>query len=200
MTRCLVTDRARLCGAGAPFEDVRRCLVRQARAAAGAGVELLQLRERDLETAGLAILARDLVRATRGTRTRVVINDRLDVALACGADGVHLRADSMPAAAVRRIAPSGFLVTRAVHRPEDAAAAGPVDYLVAGTVFATPSKPADTPCLGTGGLAAIVRAAGVPVLAIGGITAGRLEAVRLAGAAGVAGISLFIDSAVSDVT
>ena len=194
MIRCLVTDRRRLCGAQAAFDDVRRRLVRQVTEAVDARVDLIQLRERDLAAASLAILARDLVRATRGTATRVLVNDRLDVALACGADGVHLRADSMGADAVRRIAPAGFLVTRSVHRPDEAASAGAVDYLVAGTVFPSLSKADGTRVLGLDGLAAIVRAARVPVLAIGGMTADRVEAVQQAGAAGIAGIGLFMES------
>jgi thiamine-phosphate pyrophosphorylase len=192
--RCLVTDRRRLCGESAVFDEVRRRLLQQVREAVDAGVDLIQLREGDLPAAALADLARDFVAAARGTATRVLVNDRLDVALACGAGGVHLRADSMGADAVRRIAPPGFLVTRSVHRADEAARAGAVDYLVAGTVFASLSKPAGASLLGVDGLAAIVRAAGVPVLAIGGITTERIEAVRRAGAAGIAGIGLFVES------
>jgi thiamine-phosphate pyrophosphorylase len=187
MTICLVTDRRR----ADPLA--------QARAAAASGVDLIQVRERDLDASALAMLVRALVGAVRGVRTerrpdtptRVVVNDRLDVALACGADGVHLRADSMPAAAARRIAPPGFLVGRSVHSAREAATAGDVDYLVAGTVFSTSSKPDCTAPLGEDGLRRIVAAARAPVLAIGGVTVDACEAIARAGAAGIAAIGLF---------
>ena len=123
----------------------------------------------------------------------MVVNDRVDVALACGADGVHLRHDSVRADAVRTIAPAGFLVGRSVHSLAEAEGAGPVDYLIAGTVFPTPSKPAASPILGLDGLADVVQAVAVPVLAIGGITRERLDEVAAIGAAGAAGIGLFIE-------
>ena len=190
---CLVTDRRRLCPETVAFEAARRRLIDQAKWAVAANVDLIQVRERDLETADLARLVSDLVRVTRGSGTRVVVNDRLDVALACGADGVHLRHDSVRAETVRTIAPAGFLVGRSVHGLAEAVGAGPVDYLIAGTVFPTPSKPAATPILGLDGLADVVQAVAVPVLAIGGITRERLDEVAATGAAGAAGIGLFIE-------
>ena len=190
---CLVTDRRRLCPETVAFEAARRRLIDQAKWAVTSNVDLIQVRERDLETADLARLVSDLVRVSRGSGTRVVVNDRLDVALACGADGVHLRHDSVRAETVRTIAPAGFLVGRSVHGPAEAEGAGPVDYLIAGTVFPTPSKPAATPILGLDGLADVVQAVAVPVLAIGGITRERLDEVAATGAAGAAGIGLFIE-------
>src|SRR5438477_8105732 len=190
---CLVTDRHRLCAEPRGFEAARRRLIDQAKWAVRSNIDLIQVRERDLETAELARLVSDLVRVSRGSGTRVVVNDRLDVALACGADGVHLRHDSVRAETVRTIAPAGFLVGRSVHGRAEAEGAGPVDYLIAGTVFPTASKPSAMPLLGLGGLAAIVQAVAVPVLAIGGITRDRLDEVAAIGAAGVAGIRLFID-------
>jgi thiamine-phosphate pyrophosphorylase len=165
----------------------------QAKWAITSRVDLIQVRERDLEAADLARLVSDLMQLSRGSGTRVVVNDRVDVALACGADGVHLRHDSVRAEAVRTIAPAGFLVGRSVHGPAEAEGAGPVDYLIAGTVFPTPAKPADTQILGLDGLAEVVQAVAVPVLAIGGITRDRLDEVATTGAAGVAGIGLFIE-------
>ena len=192
MMICLVTDRRRLSGERATLADARHCLVAQARHAVTAGIHLVQLRERDLEAADLAVVARDLLDVTRGTPTRVVVNDRLDVALACGADGVHLRGDSIPVAAARRLAPEGFLIGRSVHSVDDAAQAAGADYLVAGTVFTTGSKPASHALLGLDGLRSIVSAARVPVLAIGGITEAVCGAVAGAGAAGIAAIGLFM--------
>lgn len=183
MIVCLVTDRR------------RADPVAQARLAADAGIDLIQVRERDLEAAPLAATVARILDAVRGTPTRVIVNDRLDVALACGAHGVHLRSDSIPVTAARTLAPPGFLIGRSVHAAAEAAhAAKGADYLIAGTVFATSSKPDLTPLLGVEGLRAIVTTAAVPVLAIGGVTMERLDAIAAAGAAGIAGISLFTAS------
>jgi thiamine-phosphate pyrophosphorylase len=189
---CLVTDRRRL-SPGAPFDAARNRLVEQAAWAVKSSIDLLQVRERDLPAIDLASLTDAILGSSRGSGTRIVVNDRLDVAIACGADGVHLRGDSMSAEAARRIAPSGFLIGRSVHDVAGARAAGPVDYLIAGTVFPTAGKAGDAPLLGLDGLADVVQAAGVPVLAIGGIDADKLDEVAATGAAGVAGIGFFID-------
>jgi len=191
---CLVTDRRRLAPAEASFDASRRCLVAQARHAVDAGIDLIQVRERDLEAAELAALVTDLVAVTRGTSTRVVVNDRLDVALACAADGVHLRADSIAVEAARRLAPHGFLIGRSIHGAAEAAQAAGADYVIAGTVFPTESKRAEQVLLGLDGLRAVVAAIPVPVLAIGGITEHRFEQVAGAGAGGIAAIGLFMGS------
>jgi thiamine-phosphate pyrophosphorylase len=183
VTICLVTDRW------------RADPLRQARWAAEAGVDLIQVRERDLEAAALAALVTDILAATRGTATRIIVNDRLDVAIACGAAGVHLRGDSMPVAAARRLASPGFLIGRSVHTVDDVERAAGADYLIAGTVFPTASKSGDPqhPVLGVEGLRAMVRAARAPVLAIGGITDERIVQINAAGAAGFAAIGLFAE-------
>jgi thiamine-phosphate pyrophosphorylase len=205
MIICLVTDRRRL-APGAPPAVSRERLVLQARSAVAAGIDLLQIRERDLDGGELAALVSAVLAATRGTRTRVVVNDRLDVALACGADGVHLRADSIAIAEARRIAPEGFLVGRSLHEPADVSANADADYLVAGTVFRSASKSADRLLLGAAGLRAVVAAAPavpqrrqtagfapgpLPVLAIGGVDDDRVEEIAATGAAGIAAIGLF---------
>ena len=185
---CLVTDRRQL---PAPEDD---SLVRLVAAAAACGVPLVQVRERGDSDRSILALVRRLVRAAEGSATKIVVNDRLDIALAAGAHGVHLRADSVPAACVRQLAPGGFLVGRSVHSAGEAADAGPVDYLVFGTVFGTPGKPADAPA-GLQPLAAAAAATAVPVLAIGGITTDNVQRVARSGAAGVAGIRLFAECA-----
>src|SRR5262249_59736682 len=111
---------------------------------------------------------------------------RVDSAPAGGAAGVHLRADSMSPGAVRTLAPPGFIIGRSVHTVEEALAATAADYLVAGTVWATPSKPAG-PLLGIAGFAAIAHAVGIPTLGIGGGTGRRAGALAGAGGAGAAG-------------
>ena len=185
---CLVTDRHRVRPAGTVS------LVRLASRAAAAGVDIIQVREPGLDDRQLAGLVRATVEAVAGTPARVVVNDRTDVALATGAHGVHLRADSVNAVPVRGLVPAGFLVGRSVHsRPEAVAAGRSVDYLVAGTVYATPSKPEGGPLLGLEGLREVVRAVDVPVLAIGGVGTDKVEDLAASGAAGVAAIGLFAD-------
>lgn len=194
MTRCLVTDRRRLCPEADSLSAALACVVEQARRAAAAGVDLIQIRERDLEAAALAALVAEVVAVTRGSVTRVVVNDRIDVALAAGADGVHLRGDSVPVEAARRLLAAPRLVGRSVHGIEEARSASGADYLIAGTVFSSASKPGAAELLGLDGLRAIVRATPIPVLAIGGIAADRIADVLATGAAGIAAIGLFIDS------
>ena len=118
MIRCLVTDRRRWCPDGGSLEAERRGLVEQARRAAADGVDLIQIRERDLEAADLVALVIEIVSATDGSTTRVVVNDRIDVALAANAAGAHLRADSVPVGAARRLLPPPLLVGRSVHSVE----------------------------------------------------------------------------------
>lgn len=163
-------------------------------ATACAGVDVIQLRERDVEAAMLMRRTRAAIDAVSGTAARVVVNDRLDVALAAGAAGVHLRGDSFAAARARSFAPDGFLVGRSVHSEEEAAeveAAGGCDYLIFGTVFASTHKPAGHQPSGLEALGRVCARVRVPVLAIGGITVENAALARAAGAAGVAGISLF---------
>jgi thiamine-phosphate pyrophosphorylase len=182
MMLCLVTDRR------------RRPPIDQAREAAEAGIDLIHIRERDLEARELSALVAGIVAATRGSKTRVVVNDRVDVAIACGADGVHLREDSIPAIRVRQAAPEGFLIGCSVHSPARAAAAARgADYVVAGTVFPTTSKPELTKLLGLEGLTAVATAVQTPVLAIGGMSLARVADVAAAGAGGIAAIGLFGD-------
>lgn len=180
MILCLVTDRR------------RRPVLDHCRDAVRAGVDLIQIREPGLESPELLSLTVKVVDMARDTPTRVVVNDRLDVALASGAHGVHLRGDSIPPDRARSMAPPGFLIGRSVHGADEAViAARDVDYMMAGTVFPTASKPGLRQHLGLAGLAAIVRAVPVPVLAIGGVSMERIEALAATGAAGMAGIGLF---------
>jgi thiamine-phosphate pyrophosphorylase len=194
---CLVTDRHRLCGADEPFEESRRRLLSLIDEAVSAGVDLVQVRERGLEAAQLADLVRAAMDVARRGATKVIVNDRLDVALACGADGVHLGSASFLPEDVRRVTPHKFLIGRSVHAVDEARRHAPfVDYVIAGTVFPTSSKPSETCWLGIAGLEAIVAAVRAPVLAIGGMTAGRVAEVASSGVAGIAAIGLFLPGAV----
>ena len=194
---CLVTDRRRLAARLGRSGEAQACLIEQVEAAAAAGVDLVHLRERDLPARALAQLASACVRAAAGTSTRIVVNDRMDVALAAGASGVHLRSDSIDSARVRAAVPAGFLVGRSVHGTQEAvteAARGAVDYLVLGTIFPTPSKAAGQPAIGPSALRHAAHSVSLPVLAIGGVTSATIPAVAGSGASGFAAIGWFIDA------
>jgi thiamine-phosphate diphosphorylase len=183
-----VTDRRR-------FDLSPSALVAHAARAARGGVHVIQVRERDLEGRALAALVADVVQAVSGTRTRVVVNDRADVAIAAGAHGVHLRGDSYPAARVRAIAPAGFIVGRSVHSDAEIdteSASGACDYLTFGTVFASAGKPGGHPVAGLEALRAACSRTALPVIAIGGVEESRLGDIERTGAAGFAAVGMFM--------
>jgi thiamine-phosphate diphosphorylase len=165
--------------------------------AISAGVDWIQIREKDLPVRVLLELSQWAARSA-GSTTKILVNDRLDVALASGAAGVHLGGEAVPVAEVARWrraghAPAGFLVGASCHQLPEALAAerDGADYLFFGPVFATPSKPAGAPPQGIERLAEICRSVRIPVLAIGGITATNAVECLRAGALGVAAIRLF---------
>jgi thiamine-phosphate pyrophosphorylase len=196
----LITDRRRLAARlGCDLGAVEEPLLAQVGAAAAAGVDLVQIREGDLPAAALAELTRRALTRVRGTATRVLVNDRADVALACHAHGVHLKATSMAPRRARQIAPRGWLIGASVHG-EDLDRAQGADYLIAGTLRPTPSKPAGVPLLGIDGLHRIAQAArSIPVLGIGGVGADDVPALKRAGAAGLAGIEAFLPTSAVDL-
>jgi thiamine-phosphate diphosphorylase len=200
VTLCLVTDRRRLGRAVSASPDRwGNLLILQIRSAIEAGVDLIQLRETDLAASDLFRLASTILEQVPGARTRLIVNERLDVALSAGAAGVHLRQASFAVGAARRIAPTDFLVGRSVHDVASASAASGADYLIAGTVLSTPSKAAPR-LLGWTGVREIVRVAGgVPVLGIGGLTAVSMPQLAASGAAGVAAIGAFIPDSDRDL-
>lgn len=163
---------------------------------AGGASVAVHLRARTLPTVRLLEVSEWLVSRGRETGSMAVVNDRLDVALAAGAGGVHLREDSLPAAEVRAVAERAAVesvrlkIGRSIHRPRQAATVtgDVVDYLVLGAVYATPSHPGRAP-LGPGAVADAVRLASVPVLAIGGITPATLSNVVADGAYGAVVLS-----------
>lgn len=192
----MITDRRRL------GERAGAALIRRVAAAARAGMHLIQIRERDMSDGELLTLVMQAVEAVRGTRTRILVNDRVDVAMVAGAHGVHLRADSAPARRVRRVAPPSFLIGRSVHTRDEISqvcAEGDVDYLLFGTVFETASKP-NLPQAGVAGLADAVDAAkGVPVLGVGGMTLDTVGQLHQTGCAGFAAIGQFADVPEHDI-
>ncbi|MEA2690838.1 MAG: thiamine-phosphate pyrophosphorylase [Acidobacteriota bacterium] len=158
---------------------------------AAAGVDGLMLREKDLDDRALYGLAR-LARSLFPPPARLLVNGRLDVALAAGADGVHLPADGVPVAPLRQRFGPRPLLGRSTHRVEEVVAAreAGADYVTFGPVYPTPGKERYGAPPGLGGLARAA-AAGIPVYALGGVTLERLDEVAAAGAAGAAGIRLF---------
>lgn len=181
----LVTDR-HLC----PRDD----LVERVALAVAAGVEMVELREKDLPAGELLALAGRLREVTAG-RALLVVNDRADVARACAADGVHLPEAGLTVAAARQIIGPEMLVGRSVHSAagaREAAEAG-ADYLIVGTIFPSPSKPEVAPA-GVALLEAVAAQVKVPFLAIGGVTAQNAASVIRAGAAGAAVISAILAS------
>lgn len=184
---CLVTDRRRLVAGPTSLEQVD-ALEGFLEEAVDAGVDIIQVRERDLDAGLLCRLVRRLTERATTRDVRVIVNDRADVALAAGAGGVHLRDDGPPAVKVRRLS-SSWLIGRSVHpgsRDEPNA-----DYLLFGTVFTTTSKPGAAPS-GLAPLNALASSVTQPVLAIGGVTPDRAAACRRAGAAGIAAIGAFL--------
>ena len=174
-----ITDRRSL-----PGGDLAGWLAR----VAAAGIDAVQIREKDLDDRSLWEIARS-ARALLPPTTRLLVNGRADIAVAAGADGVHLPSDGVPPAALRRRFGPGFLIglsTHAVEEVERARDEG-ADYATFGPVWETPGK---GPPTGTGALARAA-ASGLPVYALGGVTIERFSEVAAAGAAGVAAIRLF---------
>jgi thiamine-phosphate pyrophosphorylase len=183
----LVTDRTRT--AGRPLLEV----VEQA---LEGGVDAVQLREKDLPAGELFALARRCQELCRRHAARFLINDRIDVALAVGADGVHLPVDSFKPAEARRLLGTGALIGASAHSVAEAhaAMAAGADFIVFGPIYDTPSKRRFGPPVGLGALADAARTVALPVLAIGGITASRLPAVSRQGAHGIAVVSAVLEA------
>lgn len=178
-----ISDRASLPGElSAWFRELGR-----------AGVNALQIREKDLDDRSVYGLVR-LARSVLPHGVRLLVNGRVDLALAAGGDGAHLPADGVPLAPLRRRFGSGVLLGRSTHSVEEVEQAleEGADYVTFGPVYPTPSKERYGPPVG---IEALARAAavGVPVYALGGVTLVRFAEVAAAGAAGVAGIRLFQD-------
>jgi thiamine-phosphate pyrophosphorylase len=209
---CYITDRIGLGldfsgAAGAELEAARLArLLERIRWAIDGGVDWIQIREKDLGGAQLAELTRGAVAALgAGRRGRVIVNDRLDVAVAAGAGGVHLGRESVPVREVfslranEKVAHAelaDFLIGASCHNLEDArdAASDGADYLIFGPVFETPSKMKFGAPLGIERLGEVCAEIRIPVLAIGGIDLANAGKCFEAGAAGIAAIRLFQDA------
>lgn len=181
----LVTDAA-LCGARGVVETVREALA--------GGVTTVQLRDHDVSTRELLDTAKQLTSFTSDSGVPFIVDDRLDVALAAGADGVHLGQSDLHPVDARRIAGRGFVVGHSVSCIDEIEEvgewpAGTIDYLGIGPVFATPTKPNAAPPLGIDGVRELLDGCDLPAVAIGGIKDIHVAPLRDAGAAGVAVVS-----------
>lgn len=167
-----------------------RALIDCVRKALDGGVTLVQYRAKTASSAEMYAEALQLKALCDSFKVPLIINDRLDIAMAVGAAGVHLGQDDLPCAAARRILGEDYLIGVSAHNPAEAKAAlqSGADYLGCGAVFGTATK-ADVKKLGTDGLAAICKAKGLPVIGIGGVTADNYREVRAAGADGAAIVS-----------
>ncbi len=199
MMLCLVTDRRRLGAAvGAPPPAWVDVLVEQVRGAVAGHVDFIHVRERDLDAGALLALVRRLAIEAPGSAERMLVNDRLDVAIAGGMSGVHLREASFGVREVRRLS-AACAIGASIHDVEGARRRRGATYLVAGTVLPTPSKAPDR-YLGWEGLAEVIRAAeGCPVLGIGGLDLPQVPELARTGAAGLAGVGAFIPPKPGDV-
>lgn len=167
-----------------------RVLIDCVREALEGGVTLVQYRAKTASSAEMYAEALQLKALCDSFNVPLIINDRLDIAMAVGAAGVHLGQDDLPCAAARKILGEDYIIGVSAHNPAEAKTAlqSGADYLGCGAVFGTATK-ADVKKLGTEGLTAICREKGLPVVGIGGVTADNYREVRAAGADGAAIVS-----------
>jgi thiamine-phosphate pyrophosphorylase len=185
MIRCYITDRLRLTPSTPLLDAIASNLA--------VGIEWVQIREKDLPARELFHLVQSALALPNPHASKILVNTRVDVALAAGAAGAHLPAGSPPARTWRPVTPPGFLIGVSCHTLEEVRAAedGGADYAVFGPVFLPRSKTSSLPPRGLDGLSAAARAVTIPVLALGGVTAANSAECLRAGAAGVAAISLY---------
>jgi thiamine-phosphate pyrophosphorylase len=167
------------------------------RAAVTAGAPAIQLRDKAANARELLEAGRIILPVVHGAGALFFINDRVDVALALGADGVHVGPNDTPASAIRRVVPQGFIIGGSTDKPVQAQqlVSEGVDYIGCGTVYTTSTKPDAGASIGVEGLQSVVDSVEVPVIGIGGISADRVAEVARSGAAGVATVGAVMGAA-----
>jgi thiamine-phosphate pyrophosphorylase len=177
----LITDR----------KQVKVPLPQAVRLALEGGVRAIQLREKDMHVRDLLGLARELRSLTNDFGARLFVNDRVDVAVEVGADGIHLGHASMPVDAARKVVGSGMMIGVSTHSPEEAGAAelGGADFVTYGPIYATPSKAGIGKPVGKDSIKSVKNAIDIPIFALGGIESGNVLKVMAAGADGISLIS-----------
>jgi thiamine-phosphate pyrophosphorylase len=195
---CYVTDRAQISNSA---RNARASLLDKIKSISESRIDFIQIREKDLSGRELSELAREVIRLVPHS-CRILINDRLDVAQAVAAAGVHLGEKSIPVEHARRYVEerggsTDFLIGVSAHSPEAARSAqmAGADYVIFGPVFVTPSKAAFGPAQGLEKLATVCASVSIPVLAIGGITQENASECYSRGASGIAAIRLFQEAA-----
>jgi len=175
---------------------LHRPLLQILKEALQAGVRLIQLREKDVSTRRLVALANEALTLTRDYDATLMINDRLDIVQAIGADGVHLRSNSLPVRAARRLLGPHKLIGVSCHSVQEILQAETEDanFAVLGPIYPTPSKQRYGPPLGVHVLQEACRVCHIPIYAIGGITDQRVSTVKEAGAHGVAILSFILEA------
>src|SRR4051812_14874366 len=199
--RYLITSGATSVATTPSTEDFHQLLEHISRAV-DAGIHLIQIREKSLSARVLFELTLAAAKLTRGSGSRLLVNDRADIARTAGADGVHLTTTSVDTDVVRRTFGRDFLIGVSTHSVAEAQAArnGGADFAVFGPVFPTRSKEIYGEPLGLKKLEEVARELNpFPILALGGVTVERIEQCLSAGATGVAGISLFENLSTSEL-
>jgi thiamine-phosphate pyrophosphorylase len=186
-------ERLRLVAITDDLRDGAPGLVSRAVRAVAGGATMVQLRLKDADARTMVEVARALVRALTGVP--VIVNDRLDVALVAGAAGVHVGPDDLPAAAVRRLVPPGFIIGASVGSDAEIVLARDADYVGIGPLYETVSKPDAGRAIGTVAFSRLAKSCRVPAVAIGGIDASNAVGAMLGGGAGVAVIRAVMGAA-----
>jgi thiamine-phosphate pyrophosphorylase len=187
---------ARLQLNGPIWASAEDALAAKTREAFGAGIDYVQVREKDLPTRQLAHIVTSLADRKEKISTTLLVNDRIDIAICCGADGVHLPSDSVPIGTARELMGETATVGISCHTEQEAveASASGASYILLAPIFETPSKPGVKP-IGLETLAKVCSGSSVPVFALGGVNEQNAEACVRAGASGIAGIRLYQQSA-----
>jgi thiamine-phosphate pyrophosphorylase len=198
---CLITDRKQLLSTFPnnqlfDLDTAISHLLNFCQTAIQAGIDIIQVREKDIPTDKLSNFVAKLTKETKNTNAKVLVNDRLDIALSYEADGIHLPSNSFPINKVRKLVGKKFIISVATHSIKEAqlAAEAGADYVLFSPIFDTPSKTIYGPALGLAALEQAVKSVKCPIIALGGINKSNAKAVLDCKVTGLAAIRLFLES------